>query len=196
MAKNIPEMPPEVVAPDRMHVSDLPGIDEIEHARRGSGKYRNAAVEYIIALRMDEQEHRGEGDQLEQKRTDRDIGIALKPLVEPFHLNRAEQDRDAHHQVEGPVIRQRRDKEYADKKCGIRDDAHHQVDHQELLNSPAQFFAVIPDLRTGADPVRWDSELGKHGEIRNQRCCKSDPAVPLRSEYAGYIRKGDDRKDK
>ena len=61
----------------------------------------------------DKQENGDKRHRFKDKRSDRNIRILLKPLIEPFHFNGVQNDREAQNDEQHPVCSHTGNEEYA-----------------------------------------------------------------------------------
>ncbi len=176
--------------------SNIPSqVYEIQKIGTDPGEDRDPAVDDIVALIPDKDEHQHDARHLEQDRAYRDVGILFQPPVHPLHADRVKEDRDTHDGEKREVRAEPRDVPHRYEICGIGDNGDQQVDDQDLLNRPREFLLVIPHLRDRPDPVGRHAQHGDHAEIRDKRHREINAPHALRQQDTGDIGKRNQRKD-
>ena len=189
-------MTAEIVVSHGAHGDVFSGVHQIDQVGCIGGKYGDTAVDDIVFLLMDEKEHEHQRQCLEDHRADGDVGIFLQSLVHPLHSHRVEQDHGTDHEVQRLVRLQPRDGGEGEKEQHIHDGAHDEIDDHQLLHRAGQFDLILPHLGAGPDAVSGDPQLGDHQKIHDEGVGKTHRSRSRRSQHAGHVGKGDQRKNK
>ena len=144
---------------------------------------------------MNQSKHRHQRHHFEHKGANSDIGILLQCFIQPLHANGGEEDGQAAHQVQNPLLPHPGNHLYRNRQYRIRHYHHHQIDNQQLVGCLTQQALVIPNLGTGPDTIGRDTQLGNHQ--KNTDCCGSsvDLSRSVFQQNTGNIRETNQRKD-
>ena len=189
------DMPPDIPVAHGPEIDISPGMDKIENIGGRPGKDRDGTVNDIVGFLVDQGEHQDQGQEFDRDLPDRDIGIVLQSLIQPFHTDKGQEGIGAHDHIKELLPLQTRHSGQQDKEGRIGNGRGHQAQDEQFLDRPAQLFLVIPDAGHGPDAVGGHAQLGEHGEIGNEGGRELDLARSFRQQDPGDVGECDQREN-